>query len=1079
MPELPEPRCKPLMESISSRPPPGPYAELQVVSNFSFLRGASHPEELIHRAAEAGLHALAITDINTLAGVVRAFCAAKELHMPLVVGCCLHMQMPPSPARHHAQVANAASPPISVLVYPMSLAGYANVCQLLTCGKRRTTKGKCLLTIDDLLQFSSQLLAIAVPPPVPTDAFAEVLARLRPAFDDDRLSLALSRTCGPYDAWRDRVIGQWSREMRIPMVAVNDVHYHLPHRQALQDVLTCIRLGTVRSQGGLHLAANAERHIKTPAEMQRLFADMPQAVHRSVEIANRALAFSLDQIKYQYPSELCPPGKTMMNHLVNLTWQGARQRYPQGVPQDVVLRLTHEFELIHDLNYAAYFLTVEDIVRFARSKGILCQGRGAAANSAVCYCLGITAVDPTRIDLLVERFISRQRNEPPDIDIDFEHQRRQEVIDYLYRKYGVDRVALTAEVITYRRRSALRDVGKALGFSLDAVDQLSGAADWWEKGVIDPRQLRELGLNPADPTMQELIALAKEIQGFPRHLSQHVGGFIITAGPLHHCVPVENTAMPGRTIIEWDKDDIDAMGILKVDILALGMLSAIRRAIDLVNQGRIADGKDGTLQLHTIPPEDPAVYDMLCRADSIGVFQVESRAQMTMLPRLKPRCYYDLVIEVAIVRPGPIVGDMVHPYLRRRNGEEPVDYPDEKIRKVLERTLGVPLFQEQAMALVMAAAGFTPDEADQLRRAMAAWKRKGHLMEKFEKKITVGMTARGYSPSYAQAVFNQIRGFGEYGFPESHAASFALLVYVSAWLKCHHPAAFCAALLNSQPMGFYHPAQLLRDAAAHGVSIQPVDINKSQWESTIEYPHGALRLGMSMVHGASRAECEKIIDSVRRHGPFSSPAALWRMTPGIRRATLQSLASADAFNSMGLDRQAAIWAIKNLRDVPMPLFADHPRPSDHSFLPPLSADQLVLHDYAATGFSLKAHPMSFFRSQLDQRGVIPNADIQNQVQFPHGSRVALAGLVLVRQRPATAKGIIFMTIEDETGVANLVIKPPIYEKFRRALRFASALVIKGKVERRDVVVHILVYKAWSLPKLFTHAQINSQSRDFH
>ncbi len=1073
------PRCKPLIETLSARPPTGPYAELQVLSNFSFLRGASHPEELIHRAVEVGLHAIAIADINTLAGVVRAYCAARELHMPLVVGSHLQIQASSASTRPDALRTDAELPLISVLVYPTSLASYADLCQLLTRGKRRTSKGKCFLTLDDLLEFSSQLLAIAVPPPIPAEDFVNVLRQLRSAFDNDRLSLAMARTYGPYDAYREGVIRRWANQMQIPLVAVNDVHYHLPYRQALQDVLTCIRLGVVRSQAGLRLAANAERYIKKPSEMLRLFADMPHAVYRTLEIADRAGAFSLDQIKYQYPSELCPPGCTMMNHLISLTRQGAQRRYPTGVPEDVNRRLEHEFELIHDLKYAAYFLTVDDIVRFARSRGILCQGRGAAANSAVCYCLGITAVDPARIDLLVERFISRQRNEPPDIDIDFEHQRRQEVIDYLYKKYGPDRVALTAEVITYRRRSALRDVGKALGFSLDTVGHLTRAADWWEKRVIDPQPLRDIGLDPADPAMQELTALAREIQGFPRHLSQHVGGFIITAGPLHHCVPIDNTGMPGRTIIEWDKDDIDAMGMLKVDILALGMLSAIRRGIDLVNQGCIAAGQKGDLQLHTIPAEDPAVYDMLCRADSIGIFQVESRAQMAMLPRLRPRCYYDLIIEVAIVRPGPIVGDMVHPYLRRRNGEEPVDYPDDTIRRVLQRTLGVPLFQEQAMALVMAAAGFTPDEADQLRRAMAAWKRQKHLIEELQQKIISGMVVRGYTPQYAQAVFNQIRGFGEYGFPESHAASFALLVYVSAWLKHHHPAAFCAALLNSQPMGFYQPAQLLRDAAAHHVNILPVDVNRSQWESTIEYSHGSLRLGMSMVHGASQMECETIVQSVRRHGPFQTLSALWRMTPGIRRAALLTLARADAFNSMGLNRQTAIWAIQNIRDAPMPLFADSSQPSEHCTLPPLAPDQLVLQDYAATGFSLKAHPISFFRPALNHRHVVPMTDIQDEGRFPHGSRVTVAGVVLVRQRPATAKGITFVTIEDETGVANLVIKPIIYKKYRRELRFAPAVIIKGKIERRDAVVHILVYAAYTLSRLVPQAQFISQSRDFH
>ncbi len=1072
------PRHKPQIIRPECLPVRSRYAELHVTSNFSFLRGASHPEELIQRAAAVGSYAIAITDINTLAGVVRAYTAAKQLAMACLVGCHLQIKIPrPSPAAPMP----AAPALLSLLVYPTSQKSYAGLCRMLTMGKRRTTKGRCELELEDIREFNAELLAIAVPPPLPDAEFAASLQWLKDVFDDDRLSLAISRCYGPYDSYRGDFLMKLSDQLGIPPVATNDVLYHLPQRQALGDILTCIRLGTTRAQAGFALVANAERFIKEPAEMHRLFADIPHAIHRTAEIASRAAGFSLDTLQYQYPSEVCPAGKTMMQYLMELTHQGAMQRYPQGVPTDVHQRLEHEFTLIRELNYAAYFLTVYDIVSFARSRHILCQGRGAAANSAVCYCLGITAVDPTRIDLLLERFISRQRDEPPDIDIDFEHHRRPEIIEYLYRKYGSDRVALTAEVITYRRRSALRDIGKALGFSLDGVDRLAKSTDWWEKGVIHPAQLREIGFDPADPTIQELAFLVAEIQGFPRHLSQHVGGFIITAGPLCHCVPIENTAMEGRTIIEWDKDDIDAMGILKVDILALGMLTAIRRCLDLVNAASLAAGQSGNLQLHHIPPEDPAVYDMLCRADSIGVFQVESRAQMSMLPRLKPRCYYDLVIEVAIVRPGPIVGDMVHPYLRRRNRQEPVEYPDPKIRRVLERTLGVPLFQEQAMALAMAAAGFTPDQADQLRRAMAAWKRKSHLIEQFEKKITAGMTANGYTLEYAQAVFNQIRGFGEYGFPESHAASFALLVYVSAWLKCHHPAAFCAALLNSQPMGFYQPAQLVRDACAHGVKVLPVDIHFSHWDCTLEYPAAALRLGMCMVRNLPQADAQKIVQSLHAHRHFSTPVALWRGTPGIRRSSLLALARADAFGSMGLTRAAAIWAIQDIRDDHTPLFdqpavlCSQPPPN----LPNIPLSQMVLQDYASTSLSLKAHPISFFRPELMERQITSAANLKDEARSPHGVRVGVAGLVLVRQRPATAGGITFITLEDETGTVNLIVKPRVYDQYRQALRGAVALIVHGRIERRESVVHVLVQRAVNLSSLTTKLEIGTQSRNFH
>ena len=1103
MPEQSPLRHKPHWD-LPARPRiPGDYAELQVTSNFSFLRGAIHPEELVYRAAATGCCAIAITDINSLAGVVRAHTAAKEVGLPLVVGCHLEMTTTaqvrissplPTDAAHN-------DPPLlSVLVYPTSRESYGRLCQLLTRGKRRAVKGQCHLSLPELLEQNAGLLAIAVAPPRPDDNFAAAAPWLKDTFNDDRLSLAVNRCYGPHDGPRFQWLAELARRHGLPLVATNDVHYHLPDRRSLQEVLTCIRLGCTRPQAGFALFANAERFIKGPSGMQRLFADCPQAIRRTRQIAERASTFSLDQLKYEYPAEVCPPGKTMWGYLTELTWAGAASRYPRGVPPDVRRRLEYELELIRDLNYAAYFLTVYDLVRFARSRGILCQGRGAAANSAVCYCLGVTAVDPTRIDLLLERFISRQRQEPPDIDIDFEHQRREEVIQYLYQKYGRDRVALTAEVITYRRRSAVRDIGKALGLSRDGVDRLAKSGDWWENGAVNMARTRELGLNPADPTLRELATLVEEILGFPRHLSQHVGGFVLTAGPLCQVVPIENAAMPGRTMMEWDKDDIDALGMLKVDVLALGMLTAIRRCLDLVNAWNQAQSGRGDLQFHRIPAEDPAVYDMLCRADSIGVFQVESRAQMTMLPRLKPRCYYDLVIEVAIVRPGPIVGDMVHPYLRRRNHEEPVRYPDPRIRKVLERTLGVPLFQEQAMALVMTAAGFTAGEADQLRRAMAAWKRKGELIRRFGEKIMAGMTANGYMPAYVQTVFNQIRGFSEYGFPESHAASFALLVYISAWLKCYHPAAFCAALLNSQPMGFYQPAQLVRDAQAHGVEVRPVDVNYSAWDCTLEdcLPVGpsipcvpasacpspppsapALRLGLRLVRNLPRTDAQTIVETVRHHGPFSTPLALWRAARGTRSASLVALAQADAFGSMGLSRQEALWTVQRLRDDPMPLFANTDSPESPVVLPPVPPPRMVIHDYAAVGLSLKAHPISFLRAELARRHITPAVQLADEKLFPHGKEVYVAGLVLVRQRPATAGGIIFMTIEDETGVTNLVVKPDIYAQYRRALRASAAILAGGRIERKNTVVHVVVRRAADLANLAPSAGGVSRSRDFH
>ncbi|MCA9289850.1 MAG: error-prone DNA polymerase, partial [Phycisphaerales bacterium] len=920
------------------------------------------------------------------------------------------------------------------------------------------------------------------------------LRGLRATFDDDRLSLAATCRSQQDDAFRLDQLDALAAHVDVPLVATNDVHHHVPARRPLQDVLTCIREHCTVHDAGFRLHANAERHLKSGDEMARLFASHPAAVARTIAIADRASAFSLDEIRYQYPTEICPPGRTPLEHLRRLTYDGAAGRYPDGIPDRIASMLEHELRLIDDLNYAPYFLTVHDLVDFARSRGILCQGRGAAANSAVCFCLGVTAVDPDRLDLLFERFVSKERDEPPDIDIDFEHERREEVIQYIYGKYGRHRAALTGVVISYRARSAVRDVGKALGLSLDCVDRLAKSMDWWDDGVAVPERLRELGVSPEDRTIRHLIRLVSEIRGFPRHLSQHVGGFVITDGPLSELVPIENAAMPDRTVIEWDKDDIDAMGMLKVDVLGLGMLSCIRRAFDLVREHH---GRD--LAIATVPGEDPAVYDMIGRADTIGVFQIESRAQMSMLPRLRPRSFYDLVIEVAIVRPGPIQGNMVHPYLRRRCGEETAHYPDDAIRRVLGKTLGVPLFQEQAMAMAIVAAGFTPGEADQLRRAMAAWKRKGDAIYRFRDKLIGGMIGRGYAREFAERCFEQIKGFSEYGFPESHAASFALLVYVSCWLKHHYPAAFAAALINSQPMGFYAPAQIVRDAQAHGVTVHPVDVNHSAWDCTLEpctdpsdprRPSPTLRLGLRMVGGLAEADATPIVDAVARHGPFTSIETLQRSAGAPIRA-LRQLAKADAFRSLGLDRQSALWQIRVLREAPLPVLdanaaatcragadSDDDRARGQMLLPFVPEARKVVQDYASVGLTLRRHPVSFIRPDLDALGVTPNVELETESRWPGGRLVSVAGVVLVRQRPATAKGVVFMTIEDETGIANLIFWKDVYRAFRRIARHGSGFIAHGLVQREKQVVHVLVKRLDDIEHLFVE-QLRTRSRDFH
>jgi len=1060
MPEHPVPKARPhpwqVRAAASVQRPirgrPGAYTDLHVTSNFSFLRGASHPEELVARAAALGHEAVAVTDVNTLSGIVRAHVAAKEAGIRLVVGCRLALDF-------------------SVLVYPTDRAAYGRLCRLLTLGKRRATKGECDLGLYDLVEHNQGLLAVVVPPVDLDGDFVEKLAGLRRVFDDDRLSIATSCLYGPDDGERMRQVVALSEHTGIPLVATNDVHYHEPQRRPLQDVLTSIRLGCTVAGAGLNLFPHAERHLKPAAEMTRLFAECTGAVDRTIQVARRA-TFNLDELRYQYPQETCPPGRSPIRHLAELAGQGATQRYPDGVPGKVRDRITHELGLIDELDYARYFLTVHDLVEFANSRGILCQGRGAAANSAVCYCLGVTAVDPDRIDLLFERFVSRERNEPPDIDIDFEHERREEVIQYIYRKYGRDRAALTGVVVSYRGRSAVREIGKALGLSLDCVDRLAKSLDWWDYDDIKQDRLRELGLNPNDPTIERLFLLLREMLGFPRHLSQHVGGFVITKDPLCELVPIENAAMPDRTVIEWDKDDIDAMGMLKVDVLGLGMLTCIRKSFELIDEHKL---HTEPISLYTVPPEDPAVYDMICAADTVGVFQIESRAQMSMLPRLRPRCFYDLVIEVAIVRPGPIQGNMVHPYLRRRNGEEPISYPSEDVRDVLSRTLGVPLFQEQAMKLAIVAAGFTPDEADQLRRSMAAWRRRGDQMERFGGRLVKGMVDRGYPREFADRCFEQIKGFSEYGFPESHAASFALLVYVSCWLKRWHPAVFSAALINSQPMGFYAPAQIVRDAREHGVEVREVDVASSRWNCTLE-EGGSLRLGMRLVRGLREDEAALVINAVARSGPLRSIAELWRAS-GARVSTLRRLASADAFRSMGLDRQAALWEIRSLSDEQLPLFEAMERSEPNPGLPRFSDPRKVIQDYVATGLSLKAHPVSFCRDELAARGAVPAREFTFEHKWPHGSKAAVAGIVLVRQRPGTASGIVFMTLEDETGTANLIVRPQVYQRYRRAARHGVIVLARGTVERQGAVVHILVESIENAAGAF--APLAARSRDFH
>jgi len=1023
------------------------FTDLAVTTNFSFLRAASYPEELVTAAAALGLSGLGVADRNSLAGVVRAHLTAKDLGVPLCVG---------------ARIVPRDGP--EVVVHPKDRAAYGRLCRLLTLGRRRAEKGDCALYVSDLPAHADGQIAIVMPPDdvPPADGFTTQLADYRAIFGEACYLGAAPRLDGA-DARRLAALADLADRCETPMVAVSDALMHTAERKPLLDVLTCIRTGRTIDDAGRALHPNAERRLRAPEDMARLFAGYPEAVARAERI-RAAITFSLDELHYEYPEESTGRSRPPQAELEHLTWQGARARYPGGVPEAVADTVARELALIRELGYAPYFLTVNDLVRFARARGILCQGRGSAANSAVCYCLGITAVDPAKLDLLFERFVSAERGEPPDIDVDFEHERREEVIQYVYAKYGRDRAGLAATVIRYRRRGAIRDVGKAMGLSQDTIAALAGGVWGRDQQGGNARWLAEIGLDPSDPRLAKTLALIDEIAGFPRHLSQHVGGFVMTRGPLSEVVPIENAAMEGRTVIEWDKDDLEALGMLKVDVLALGMLTCIRKGFDL-----IAAHHGVRYELATVPFGDAGVYDMLCRADSVGVFQVESRAQMNMLPRLKPRDFYDLVIEVAIVRPGPIQGDMVHPYLRRRGGEEKVDYPSGELERVLGKTLGVPLFQEQAMRIAVVAAGFTPSEADELRRAMATFKQRGDVGE-FKDRLVEGMTNNGYDRDFAERCYKQIEGFGTYGFPESHAASFALLVYVSAWMKRRYPAAFACALLNSQPMGFYAPAQIVRDATRHGVTVRPVDVNRSDWDNTLEPADPdaasdpmALRLGFRQVAGMGEAEGRRV--SAARGNGYADPLALWRRA-GVSPRSLAALARADAFTSMGLDRRRALWAVKGLPEAePLPLFAaagaEDLGEEPAAELPDIAETEQVVDDYASLRLTLRRHPLSFLRARYDAEGYARAEDLWD-LSDPErldddapAPRAKVAGLVLVRQRPGSAKGVIFATLEDETGVTNIVLWPKVFETYRAAFLGSSLLGVAGRIQRDGMVLHLV------------------------
>ena len=1047
MPDNVHSRMKLVRTSDMPPPPsePAPYVELGVTTPFSFLRGASDAIELVPRALALGMDAIGIADRNTLAGVVRMHSACKTAGLKPLIGCRLDLTDAPS-----------------LLAYPIGRDGYGRLSRLLSAGKMRAEKGECELSLADVAAHQNGIAFIAWPQD-DLDTFEADLPRLRDAIPSLR-HVAASWLYRGDDAARIERLDCLAKKHGCTILATNDVHYHTPGRRPLQDVVTCIREKTTIAKAGYLLNPNAERHLKSPDEMARLFARWPHAIKATREFAD-ALHFSLDELRYEYPRESVPDGKTPQQHLEHLTQAGASRYWPQGVPDKVSKQLNYELQLIEKLDFARYFLTVHDIVAYARSKQILCQGRGSAANSAVCYCLGITAVDPATSELLFERFISEERKEPPDIDVDFEHERREEVIQHIYDKYGRDRAGIAATVIHYRPRSAIREVGKAMGLSEDVCGALASTiwGSWGGENVSE--RAGDAGLDLNDPYLRRTIDLTQQLIGMPRHLSQHVGGFILTERPLTETVPIGNGAMDDRTFIEWDKDDIDELGILKIDVLALGMLTCIRKAFDLIEQHH-----GERWELTTVPRAEEAVYDMLCRGDSIGVFQVESRAQMNMLPRLKPRTFYDLVIQIAIVRPGPIQGDMVHPYLKRRAGKEQVFFPSpasdqgpaDELEKILKRTMGVPIFQEQAMKIALDAAKFNSEEANQLRKAMATFRSQGNI-GLLEEKMVGRMIDRGYDPEFAQRCFDQIKGFGEYGFPESHATAFAHLAYVSSWIKLHYPAAFAAALLNSQPMGFYAPAQIVRDARVHGVEVREVDVNFSDWDCTLEDsppPEGegresALRLGLRQIDGLHRDSA----DRVAAQRPYTSVEEL-RSRSHVPVHAIQRLAAADAFRSIGLDRRAALWDSRALKPAPdLPLFAyvevrDEGREQTPAKLPAMLLGEHVISDYQTIRLSLKAHPMHFLRAHYAARKFITAEQLKS---IPNGKRLSTSGVVLIRQRPGTSKGVIFITIEDETGIANLVVWPAVFEKQRKIVMGARLMAVHGVVQKDpdSKVIHVV------------------------
>jgi error-prone DNA polymerase len=1018
------------------------YVELQVTTHFSFLRGASSPEELFAAAALLGLPALGVVDRNSVAGLVRAWDAEKTTGVRSIPGCRLDL------------VDGTA-----LLIYPTDRAAYSRMTRLLSVGKARAGKGACHLHWSDVEEWGDGLIAILAPDRA--DMITEVaLSRLKRIFGD-RAYLALSIRRRPRDAVRLRDLAAMAAAAKVPTVATGDVLYHSPDRRLLQDVVTCIREKCTIDQLGDARERFADRHLKNTSEMVRLFKrylGSADCVARSAEIAERC-TFSLAELRYQYPDEIGDTGRTPQQELERLTWEKAPTRYPDGIEGKVRAQLEHELRLIAELDYAPYFLTVHSIVNFARSRNILCQGRGSAANSAVCYVLGITSIDPVRSELLFERFVSAERREPPDIDVDFEHERREEVIQWIYETYGRDRAALTAVVTRYRSRGAVREVGKALGLSEDMTAGLAGAVWSYSRDGVEEKHAQELNLDLTDRRLALTLELARQLINTPRHLSQHPGGFVLTRDRLDELVPIEPAAMVDRQVIEWDKDDIDALGFMKVDVLALGMLSCMRRAFEFLEQD-----KGIRHDLATIPAEDPATYAMIRKADTLGVFQIESRAQMASIPLMAPRTFYDLVIQVAIVRPGPIQGDMVHPYRRRRNGLEEVTYPTPELRRVLEKTLGVPLFQEQAMRVAIECAGFTASEADLLRRAMATFKLTGGVSH-FRDKLISGMVARGYEQEFAEKTFKQIEGFGSYGFPESHAASFALIAYASSWMKCHHPDAFCAALLNAQPMGFYAPAQIVRDARAHGVEVRPIDVNASRWDCTLEDGGGrykAVRLGLRMVRDLNNQDAAAIVGA-RGDVPYANVEEIQRRA-SVGRGALDRIGEADGFCSLEQSRRAGLWQVKGLRDAPLPLFAAADTrdgqlraeaPEPEVILAPMGEGAEVVEDYRASGLSLRAHPLAFLRGELRARRMISCAELRH---VKDGRYVELAGIVLVRQKPGSAKGVMFITLEDETEVANLVVWTRTFEANRRTVLGASMMGVRGQVQREGDVIHVIAHR---------------------